>query len=255
MLPLRPYTLVLALLAPADLRAEPAPIVPAARGGELPPFAFTLSSSPQSPYENELTPTGAVTTVYLWLCHSDLGIPPCVAGLSKAQFGLSPSPGGPIILATNPVFGFSNSGTATCLELTASDCPREARLAAEVVIQALPGRICFAPCDNAEPPEPVMGGEGCGEPGFHPMGWTGLDLGGGWCGTSDCPIIVDSPGACCLPDGSCTDVITECECLSYGGQLQGSFTRCEDAECRVTAVESGMWPGSWGSTKARYGSK
>jgi hypothetical protein len=196
-----------------------------------------------------LTPTGDVATVYLWLCYAGLGIPPCVHGLSTAQFGLSPSPGGPIILATNPVNGFSNSGTTTCLELSVSNCPAFSTLAAEIVIQALPGNICFVPCDNEEPPEPVMGGEGCGEPGFHAMGWTGLDLGGGFCGTFGCGVIVDSPGACCLPDGSCAEVTTECECLSLGGQHQGGFTLCEDVECGSTAVGSS----SWGRTKARYG--
>lgn len=41
----------------------------------------------------------------------------------------------------------------------------------------------------------------------------------------------DETGACCNPDGSCDDGVTEFDCTKSGGTFQGVGTDCSDATC------------------------
>ena len=191
--------------------------------GGFEPFGWTLSSSPVDPNQNTATPTFGVQSIYLWLCRSSLGVPPCTGGLLSAQFGFVTTIGGPIVLAVNGLNGFLNSGSATCLQLSAGGCPPGPILAAQVLIFSLPGRICFAPCNEQDPSNPLQGGVGCDDPGFYPMAWTGLDLGAGPCSQGfSCQQHVDSGGACCMPDHTCVNTSTVCECPSSGAILRDS---------------------------------
>jgi len=244
------------------------------------PLAWSISASPSDPLQNTLTPSGGVAVVYLWLCRTSTGLPPCLEGLASAQFGLSASPGGPVILGTNMVNGFSNSGTSTCLQLSVSNCPEGPIVAAQILILSLPGNICFIPCNDQDPSNPLEGGVGCADPTFYSMGWNGLNLGGGPCAQGfSCADHIDffggcclpdgtclnpssfctckqlggeltgcNPGACCLPDGTCVDVVDGCECIKLGGEYMGQLSKCESVECETVATE----PTSWGQTKAFY---
>jgi hypothetical protein len=250
------------------------------------PFAWTISSSPVDPNQNTATPTFGLQVVYLWMCRSGLGIPPCTGGLLSAQFGFIATVGGPTVLAVIPANGFLNSGSATCLQLSAAGCPTGPILAAQILILSQPGNICFTACNEQDPSNPLQGGVGCDDPGFFPMAWTGLDLGAGPCSQGfTCLQEGDSGGACCMPDHTCVNTSTSCECLELGGEPQGFFTGCtigacclpdgscvevedfsacgvcaalggefhfladcDSVDCKPTSIESN----SWGRTKARY---
>jgi hypothetical protein len=56
------------------------------------PLAWSISGSAFDPTVNTIAPTGGVTNVFLWLCRTTTGAPPCLEGLASAQFGLQPNP-------------------------------------------------------------------------------------------------------------------------------------------------------------------
>jgi hypothetical protein len=59
-----------------------------------------------------------------------------------------------------------------------------------------------------------------------------LEAGGDWQGFGTACATTDCPGgACCLPDGTCVDDISEPECTDQGGQWQGLGVLCVDTRC------------------------
>lgn len=57
-------------------------------------------------------------------------------------------------------------------------------------------------------------------------------------------------GACCLPDGSCTDDVTIADCTEEGGVYQGNGTSCDSIECPQPPpfCEDGLKPQSLNMT-------
>jgi len=49
------------------------------------------------------------------------------------------------------------------------------------------------------------------------------------CAEVEC--VIQERGACCYPDGSCADDLTEAECSSQGGAYMGDETACSEVEC------------------------
>jgi len=55
------------------------------------------------------------------------------------------------------------------------------------------------------------------------------------------PSIYGVVGACCLPNGTCRNAITEAECSVLGGAHQGDSSTCVDAGCGPVVPAASLW--------------
>jgi hypothetical protein len=79
------------------------------------------------------------------------------------------------------------------------------------------GACCFEPsgCSNLSEADCATAGG---------VFWAGLD--------TDCASFECNPiGACCMPDGSCTDGTAQADCEAAGGTFQGADTTCGGTVC------------------------
>ncbi|HMB70585.1 MAG TPA: hypothetical protein VKU85_14815, partial [bacterium] len=88
------------------------------------------------------------------------------------------------------------------------------------------GQVCLEPCVSE------FSARACGKPGAYPMAWRGFEFGAGPpCEKGQVVGHIDFGNACCLPDGTCTNVINDCACYELGGTPQGWPSGCTTAAC------------------------
>lgn len=114
------------------------------------------------------------------------------------------------------VYGLCTNGVLESDCQGAQDTFFELQTCAEVTCPAARGACC---------------GDGGGCLQYQEEDFCENTLGGIYAGDgTDCDDNVCDPGACCMPDGSCQDVV-QAECIELGGTFQGIGTDCATAGC------------------------
>jgi hypothetical protein len=141
------------------------------------PYGWTISASSTDPDVNTAS-VQELGTYYLWLKCS------AVSGVQAAQIGLSTGGAGvhTCMVTEN---GWLNAGDADCLLLAAPGCPTGPVRVATIVVSNCsqqPFSLCIVPCDPfGGTPKAVT--IDCATTSENPIDWTGLDVGGGSCGS------------------------------------------------------------------------
>lgn len=208
-------------------------------------YVWTISSSELDPYATTgPLPVGAPFRLYLWLACSDQGLHAAEMRIDNQipnlfLFGFTPRNGAIVV----PTTIFPD------LRIAVPGCPTGPFLVGELTC-LLPapsaGSVCITSFSTGS-----RFTVNCGPDQVeHPMRTSGFGLGGAPTCVEPplaCTPDENPPGACCLPDGTCSDS-SFLDCAAQGGIYQGAYSVCANVDCATVSTDAA----TWGRTKAGY---